>query len=485
MRKQPHELNQIPPDFDSADEKEYAKLPDEFNREAVTAKQKKRASDLRNIMLYLASIGAVTIGLITPVVRINSQDAEQVAEVTAVAAVTPTPEANATLVVTEAPTQAPTEQPTPEPTQEPTPTPLSGQIHLTVYSNIAPWTVPEDEYPGEILFEDTFDAASFTEAELPTLPTLTNYTPYGYVLLSYDGLAYLVDLYENNGENPHIIGSVALSGNRLTADDLHIVPKSIEDIYQTNVYAVWLAKEPNRFHLEFYDEELFGDYYVGYLYDSAGLVYLAPFPRPEREGLTFAGWCDKDGNMIDAVTYFDFFPVIPPAESMEDRDWKHPIPCRVFACWTDSSGRTFNTRGTARIIERPTEEPTEEPTPTPTPTPRPTPTPTKKPTPKPTPTPIYYTVSCYNCTFSGGGYSGATSGSVAKGTKITIYGSSDSSAAYFVGTPSAAGRGSYANPLSPDSAATPAPGHIYYTYYFHYSYTVTSNTHIEFYGIVN
>ncbi|MBR6571260.1 MAG: hypothetical protein IKK75_12490 [Clostridia bacterium] len=57
------------------------------------------------------------------------------------------------------------------------------------------------------------------------------------------------------------------------------------------------------------------------------------------------------------------------------------------------------------------------------------PTPTPKPTPKPTPTPTpvpKYSVSCKNCTFSGGGYSGASSGTVPYGTKITItpYGNS-------------------------------------------------------------
>ena len=54
---------------------------------------------------------------------------------------------------------------------------------------------------------------------------------------------------------------------------------------------------------------------------------------------------------------------------------------------------------------------------------KPTKAPTKKPTKKPTkaPTPVAKVrVNCINCTFSGGGYSGATSGSVPKGTTITV-----------------------------------------------------------------
>lgn len=49
------------------------------------------------------------------------------------------------------------------------------------------------------------------------------------------------------------------------------------------------------------------------------------------------------------------------------------------------------------------------------------PEPTQEPVQTPAPTPItYYSVSCFQCTFSGGGYSGATSGSVPAGTEITV-----------------------------------------------------------------
>ena len=97
----------------------------------------------------------------------------------------------------------------------------------------------------------------------------------------------------------------------------------------------------------------------------------------------------------------------------------------------------------------------------------------------------YYTVTCHNCTFSGGDNSGATSGKVKAGTQITVYGHSDSSACYFVGSPSSASHGSYSNPMSPYKTEPPKPGHTYSTYYFRYTYTVTSDTDISFYGIVN
>ena len=52
-------------------------------------------------------------------------------------------------------------------------------------------------------------------------------------------------------------------------------------------------------------------------------------------------------------------------------------------------------------------------------------------TPAPVPAPIYYTVTCRNCTFTGGGYSGATSGSVPANTKITVKNTTSSSVAHW------------------------------------------------------
>ena len=50
-------------------------------------------------------------------------------------------------------------------------------------------------------------------------------------------------------------------------------------------------------------------------------------------------------------------------------------------------------------------------------------------TPAPVPAPTYYTVTCKYCVFTGGGYSGASSGSVPAGTKITVRNTTDSSVA--------------------------------------------------------
>ncbi len=406
MRKRVHELNQIPPEFDVGTEKEIVSPPDEFNRNApVEEPEVKKPSTMRKVMLYLATAGVVTVGIIRPVLKLNPPREEQIVQVVTespspitekpvmqkpVSTVSPTPKA----------TPKPTEEPTAVPTETPTPTPvLDGRIHVVVYSEIFDMDIAmQDEYPSKVLADEMIDGATFEGYRLPPLPEQEGYEALGYVLASSSGTAYIDSLYRGEAK-PHPIGTVAL-GEVLTADDLGIVPQNIEGVYEAEIHVVWLMKE-SQFHLEFYDGDLFGDYYIGFPVYSEGLCYLAPFPKPEREGKTFVGWCDADGNMIDAVTYYDFFEKLPDAETLEDRNWKRPVPCRVYACWSDGSGGA--------------------PDPTPAPTPTPTPTPTPKPTPKPTKKPTYYKVTAnYPCGFSEGSSRGGTK-KVEKGKSITVY----------------------------------------------------------------
>jgi hypothetical protein len=402
MRKSIDELNQIPAEFQTDAAKEITPPPDEFNRSASKEeerKPKRSGSWLRKSMLFIAAAGTVAVGIIRPSIKVIPPREKEFPDTVVTAAPSKDAEGTPPVTSTPKPTATPAPTPTVPPTEEPTPV-MTGQIHITVYSDI--FEMGDDPYPSQVLADETLDAATFTEYVLPPLPEQEGYKAYGYVLTRYSGLAYLYMLYD--GEiDPQTIGTVAL-GDRLTAEDLSIVPKSDEGIYQAEIHVVWLAEMSN-FHLEFYDgENLFGDYYVAFPVYSEGLCYLAPFPIPEREGKTFAGWCDKDGFIVDAVTYFDFFPVIPPAETMEDRDWQHPIPCRVYACWSDGSGGA------------------PDPTPTPTPTPRPTRRPTPTPSPTPTPVPIMHTVTIDEryCSFSEGGSVGGSK-QVEEGKKVTVY----------------------------------------------------------------
>jgi hypothetical protein len=85
----------------------------------------------------------------------------------------------------------------------------------------------------------------------------------------------------------------------------------------------------------------------------------------------------------------------------------------------------------------------------------------------------YYNVTCHSCTFKGDGKSG-TSGKVAAGSTITITGTSDSSEAYFDGTPSSVNR-HFPNPTSGSSGK----------YVFSFSIVVNSDVEVWFRGVVN
>lgn len=115
---------------------------------------------------------------------------------------------------------------------------------------------------------------------------------------------------------------------------------------------------------------------------------------------------------------------------------------------------------------KPTNKPTQQPVATPVPTQQPVQTPY---VPEPTQEPVtYYSVSCFQCTFSGGGYSGATSGSVPAGTTITVTGnySSPNWEWYWTGSKTL---GSWGSPVTTRS----------------FTYTVNSDCEFQCIGIVN
>ena len=335
MRKSVDELNQIPPDFAADRRQEMAALPDEFNRDPVKKPREKKRSSIwkTKAVLYLASAGIVTLGIITPIVSVNPEEPEAAA-----VRETPAPSiaAEATFVpagkTDDTPSYAPSEKPaeTAGPTAAPE---LSGKIHVVVYSEV--FDAGGASYPSEVLADEMLDAATFREYRLPPLPEQEGYRAVGYVLTGYSGLAYLEGLYFDNAD-PGVIGTRAL-GDTLSVSDLLIVPKNADEVYEAEIHVVWL-QEGSRFRLQFYDGELIGEYEVGFPLNSDGLCYLAVFPAPEREGKTFTGWSDIRGRMIDTVTYFDFFPEKADARTMEDREWSQPIPCRVYACWSDGTG---------------------------------------------------------------------------------------------------------------------------------------------------
>ena len=452
MRKDTHELNGIPNEFREDGAPEYARLPDEFNRDAPSGGPEKRSrSSMRKVMLYLAATGITILGVIKPVVRIDpSEEPEPTAAQIVAVAATPTASAEITAeparteTPTEEPTQAPTEEPTDEPTAEPTVEPtaeptveptaeptaettsnLTGTIHIIVYSDILDMDrAMQGLYPSAILAEETLDAASFTEYVLPPLPETDGYNAAGYVLLAGSSRDYL-DGICFGGEQPHAIGSIPLDGV-LTADDLAIVPNN-DGVYEAEIHVVWYGD----FTIAFYDgDQLFSEVAVGFPLQSEGLYYLTVFPTPQSAQKTFIGWCDADGNLIDAVTYYDFFEKLPDAQTPEDRDWSKRITCEVYACWSDGSG------GAPERVEQ-------------------------------------FRMSCINCSFLADG-EGAKDGLYPKGTQITVVAYSYFYYGWFSSNTPGAGRGSAANPVY--GAGSPGSNSFAYSYTFE----LTQDTVVEF-----
>ena len=330
MRQKLHEILCVPPEYSNGGAPEYTEPPDEFNRFAPPVEEEEKSDRIRRVMLLLAVAGLVTLGIFLPRVRIAPPPEDPSA--TAAPIATDVPSSTATNEQTPQPTSAPTSTPTPSPT----PVVLTGKIHIVVYADVFGMeSAMTGEWGNPILADETFDAESFTSYKLPELPTMDGYTAKGYVLLAESGDDYFFSLY-NDMETPHAIGSVAL-GDEITVQDLGIVPLNEEGVHEAEVHTVWIENDGS-FVLEFYDGDLFGKYPVGFPMYSDGLLYLAVFPTPEREGYTFAGWSDENGNIIDAVTYFDFYKKLPGAQTMEDRDWSSKIPCKLNATWTDESG---------------------------------------------------------------------------------------------------------------------------------------------------
>lgn len=112
----------MPPEFPDDSAKEFAPLPDEFNRDwQAKATKEEEPSRMRKVMLYLASIGVVTLGVISPILGMNRSDPSDAAVIAMPSA---TAEAAATPLLTPEPTaQTPADTATSEPTPTPEPTP--------------------------------------------------------------------------------------------------------------------------------------------------------------------------------------------------------------------------------------------------------------------------------------------------------------------------------------------------------------------------
>ena len=117
---------------------------------------------------------------------------------------------------------------------------------------------------------------------------------------------------------------------------MELVPPDDDGNRYVNIHVVWKNKSDGIPEMEVILDLGNGD---DLLFDgdqpfaSEGYFYLAQVPDPEREGYTFMGWYDDYGNKVDYISYYDFYPLLPNAQSREDRDWNNPQPVILHAGW--------------------------------------------------------------------------------------------------------------------------------------------------------
>lgn len=338
----------VPPEYPPIGDKEYGKLPDEFNRDAVAVRRPKRVSRLKKVMLYMASAGLISLGVLFPNFRAAegvvppaerpSALASEAARIENTAAPTdvrssPAPTPGAIAETTDMPTEpsasAPTEPTTPVPTAVPYPLRQAGTIAITVYADLMDpdfdWTAPNYDELFIKLASETFDEATFETYPLPPLPSFPAYTAVGYVVQSIDTEAFLL-----GSDTPFRTRPL---GTALTKDDVTLVPVDENGVRNVIVHTMWRATEGDM-TLILDDGEGQTTYPVGFPIASEGLCYLAAYPAPMREGRTFSGWYDADGNAVSVLSYFDFFEPLPDARTLEDRDWSKPVAVTLYARWS-------------------------------------------------------------------------------------------------------------------------------------------------------
>lgn len=225
-----------------------------------------------------------------------------------------------------------------EPEPEPAPSwPLgTGTIVLTVYNNTFSFDAADDpDFPYiKVLMHETFADEEFSAISLPeAIDDNEGWDPAGYILHYNAEFDYGYEPSSETGEFVRVI-----NGGILTADDVEAVPPDANGTRYVNIHVMWLPlfnDEPKmRLELDLNDGS--GEveaWEADQPFASEGFTYLAVFGEPGRDGYTFTGWFDSEGNKVDFISYYDFFPLLPGAQSREDRDWQNPQAIRLTAGW--------------------------------------------------------------------------------------------------------------------------------------------------------
>lgn len=212
--------------------------------------------------------------------------------------------------------------------------PLSdGKIILTVYNDTFDMDNADDPvFPYvNILLHQEISESEWVDITLPEIQDdEEKWEPVGFVL-HYNG-EFDIGYNSSSEADPFVIPL----DDTLKQEDIEKIPPNDDNIRYVNVHVLW-KKLVNEGTLPLELDNGMGESVIVDAetpFASEGYSYLMVFDTPIREGFEFKGWYGENGEKIEYLSYFDFFPLLPNAQSNEDRDWSNPRTIRVVADWT-------------------------------------------------------------------------------------------------------------------------------------------------------
>ena len=208
-----------------------------------------------------------------------------------------------------------------------------GTIYVTVYNNTFDMNAandPDDPY-SRVLLRQQIPEAEFTELALPAAEFAgEDFVFEGYVI-------HYNNVFDRGYDRQSELSSFVLPlGDTLTQEDVERIPVSSDGIRYVNIHAMWRSQVTDEIKMPLVLDDGMGNavtYEGDTPFASEGYAYLAAYPIPEREGYTFTGWYDADGNLVEAVAYTDFLDAIDAGDYI-DYDWSNPHPVTLYAGWS-------------------------------------------------------------------------------------------------------------------------------------------------------
>ena len=192
--------------------------------------------------------------------------------------------------------------------------PLEGTLYCTVYND----TFGPDGQPLVLLDRAAVEVSALADAPM-TLPQPQQPVSDGAVFLGWVGH------YDTAAGR-----SYRLLGDALTASDAAAIRPAEDGSRTLEVHAAWRGDGAGRFpwQLTLDDGDSAAAYDASVPLRSGGTVYLCAYPVPERAGLRFAGWRDRDGAPVETLPAAAFF-----AAQNGETDWSAPRAVTLYARW--------------------------------------------------------------------------------------------------------------------------------------------------------